>query len=253
MQSMCSLTVIVRLRRRFGSASTPYVARAAGSRGTGTARASRAAGRGRGRRRAPRARSRGACTSTRPYGIADERRAVERDRALGADAVRHDHERAVRDAVGADHLLPERLGVEVGMVGLGADRGGVHDHVGAEQRVRPRDLGEPLVPTGREAEARVVEIDDREAGVAGPEVAVLVVARGDRQVQLARARDERAVGRDDDRGVVAERVGRRRLAVRRATRARTRRSRPRARPRTRASGRRAAARARRPRLPGRRA
>ena len=31
----------------------------------------------------------------------------------------------------ADHLLPERLGVEVGMVGLGADRGRVDDHLGA--------------------------------------------------------------------------------------------------------------------------
>ena len=34
-----------------------------------------------------------------PVRVADERRAVERDRPLGADAVRHDHERAVRDPV----------------------------------------------------------------------------------------------------------------------------------------------------------
>ena len=158
--------------------------------------------------------------------IADERRAVERHRALGADAVGHDHEGAVRDAVGADHLLPQRLGVEVGMIGLGADRGGVHDHVGAEQRVRPRHLREPLVPARREAEPRVGEVDHREPGVARPEVAILVVARGDRQVDLARARDERAVGRDDDRGVVARRLLRASSArVRTATRARTRRSR----------------------------
>ena len=103
-----------------------------------------------------------------------------------------------------DHLLPERLGVEAGMVGLGADRGRVDDHVGTRERVRARELGEPLVPARREAELRVAERDDGIAGVAGPEVAVLVVARGDRDVQLARARDERAAGRDDDRGVEAE-------------------------------------------------
>ena len=59
-----------------------------------------------------------------------------------------------------------------------------------------RDLGKPLVPAGREAEARAGEVDHREARVAGPEVAVLVVAHGHGQVHLARARDERAVGRD---------------------------------------------------------
>ena len=41
---------------------------------------------------------------------------------------------------------------------------------------------------------------------ARPEVAVLVVAGRDRDVQLARARDERPVGRDADRGVVAAAV-----------------------------------------------
>ena len=60
-------------------------------------------------------------------GVGDERRAVERERPLGADAVDGDHERAVGDPVADDHLLPQRLGVELGVVGLGADRGRVDD------------------------------------------------------------------------------------------------------------------------------
>ena len=148
--------------------------------------------------------ARGACTSTAPVRIADERAAVERDGTLGADAVGHHHERAVGDPVGADHLLPERLGVELRVVGLGADRGGIDDHLGALERVQARDLGEPLVPTGREADRRARHLRHRVAGVADAEVLVLVVARGDGQVHLARARDERTIGRDDDRGVVTE-------------------------------------------------
>ena len=57
--------------------------------------------------------------------------------------------------------------------------------------------------------------DDREgvvAGGPGPEVLVLVVARRDRDVQLARAGDEIAVGGDDDRRVVAR--ARRRASAR---------------------------------------
>ena len=78
------------------------------------------------------------------------------------------------------------------------------------------------------------DVDHREAGVAGAEPAVLEVALGDRDVHLAGPGDERAVGRDADRGVEAEagdrRLGRR--APRRATRARRHRSRRRTPPRT---------------------
>ena len=79
-------------------------------------------------------------------------RAVEGDEALGAVAVGHDHEQAVGDAVADDDLLPQRLGVEVGVVGLGADGGRVDEHLGAAEGVEPRDLGEPLVPAGRQPE-----------------------------------------------------------------------------------------------------
>ena len=69
--------------------------------------------------------SRGAWTRIAAVRVGDERGAVEGDGALGAEAVGHDHEQAVGDAVADDDLLPQRLGVEVGVVGLGADRGRV--------------------------------------------------------------------------------------------------------------------------------
>ena len=162
-------------------------------------------------------------------------------RRLLADAVHGDHEGAVGDPVGDDHPLPERLGVEVGVVGLGADRGRVDQHLGAGEAVGAGDLREPLVPAGRQPELRLAEGDQREgarAGRAGPEVVVLVVAGGDRDVELAGAADQLAVGGDDDRGVVAEPVRRRRPA-RRARRGRGRRSPPPSRRRTGGSARRA--------------
>ena len=121
-----------------------------------------------------------------------------------------------------DHLLPQRLGVELRVVGLGADRGRVHQHVGARQRVRPRELGEPLVPAGREADLARADLDHRKAGVAGREAQVLEIAgeRGD--MQLAGAGEQAAVRRHADRGVEAEV---RRRPIRTARHARRRRSR----------------------------
>ena len=86
---------------------------------------------------------------------------------LGADAVHGHHEGAVGDALAHDHLLPQRLGIERRMVGLGADGGGVDEDLGAGQRVGPAQLGEPLVPAGGEAEGGLVDGDRREAAVAG--------------------------------------------------------------------------------------
>ena len=85
-----------------------------------------------------------------------------------------------------------------------------------------RELGEPLVPAGREAEAGCHRVHHRvrRPRPAGPaDLNVLVVARGHGDVQLARARRQRAVGREHHCGVEAQAV----LAVgalRRVTRAR---------------------------------
>ena len=84
-----------------------------------------------------------------------------------ADAVDRDHEDAVGDPVADDHLLPERLGVEPGVVGLGADRRRVDEDLGALEAVGAGDLGEPLVPAGRQAERGLAEADDRVGVVAG--------------------------------------------------------------------------------------
>src|SRR4051794_22146782 len=112
------------------------------------------------------------------------------------------------------------------MVGLGADRGRVDEDLGSLEAVGAGDLGEPLVPAGRQAKPHLFsncikfwgswagnlmqfEGDQWEGvGVAGPraEVAVLVVAGGDGDVELAGAREELAGRRDDDGGVEAEAV-----------------------------------------------
>ncbi len=153
--------------------------------------------------------SRGARARTRPYGSENEGASVEGQRRLLSEAVDGDHEGAVGDSVSDDDLLPERLGVEVGVIGLGADRGWIDEYFGPSEAVGAGDLGEPLVPAGRQAQLGLAEGEDREgirAGRAGPEVAVLVVAGGDRDVELAGAGDELAVGSDDDRGVEPEPV-----------------------------------------------
>ena len=92
------------------------------------------------------------------------------------------------------------------MVGLGADRRRIHEHVRAAQRVDARELWKPLVPARRQAEFRRADINDREdvsvAGT-GSEVTVLVVSGRHRDVQLARRSDQAAVGCHDNRRVVA--------------------------------------------------
>ncbi len=117
------------------------------------------------------------------------------------------------------------------MVGLRADRRRIDQHVGSRQRIGAGELWEPLIPAGRQAELRglssatgqrtggrgtsaligIFQAHDREwiafaACGALAEVLVLVVAGGDRDVQLAGALHERAVRRDEDRGVEAEPV-----------------------------------------------
>ncbi len=135
--------------------------------------------------------------------------AARRLHGLRTDAVHRDHERPVGDPVAHDDLLPERLGVEVGMGGLRSDGGRIYEHLGSRERVRTRKFGEPLVPARREAELCLRELRHRERVFrcrALSEVPVLEVALGDRYVELAGARDELSVGGRDDRGVEAQSV-----------------------------------------------
>ena len=187
--------------------------------------------------------------------VGDERRAVEGERRLVADAVDGDHERGVGDPVGHDDLLPQRLRCRTaGSSGSEPMAVGIDEHLGAGQRVGPGQLGEPLVPARREAEGGTGDGDDRVAGGAGPEVVVLVVAAALGDVELAGAGHQGAVGGDADGGVEPQpRRRRRHRAPRTARRGRRRRSRRPARRRTRGWARRAAARGGRRRRSGRRA
>ena len=100
----------------------------------------------------------------------------------------------------ADHLPPQRLGVEPRFIARIRSRW-VHEDFRIVQCVR--DLG-TTVPARREpGDPR---LDDGVATVAVLEVAVLVVAGGHREMGLARAGQQRAVWRDADRGVEAQRV-----------------------------------------------
>ena len=100
------------------------------------------------------------------------------------------------------------------MIGFGSDRSGVHERLGARERERARRLREPLIPARREPEHRRVDRRDRPTGIPGPEPCVLVVSGSHREMRLARAGDDPAVGRDDERGVVAEAAIVRRLVAR---------------------------------------
>ena len=95
------------------------------------------------------------------------------------------------------HALPGVARVVVRHRRVAADGGRVQQHLGALQRHAPRALREPLVPADADADARVGGVPDAEAGVAGREVVLLLVAAGVGDVALAVDAEERAVGVDD--------------------------------------------------------
>jgi hypothetical protein len=100
---------------------------------------------------------------------------------------RNDHEKTVRDAVANDHLLPERLGIEVRMVGLRTDGRRIRHDVRDAERIRARDLRKPLVPAGRQAEAGAIEPVEPVDGIGNiggsrSEIGVLVVPGRHREV-----------------------------------------------------------------------
>ena len=104
---------------------------------------------------------------------------------LGTNAVDRNHERGVGDAIAHDDVLPQRLGVEVRMMGLTSNRRGIHQHFGPGQRVGPCQFGEPLVPAGGEAECHITNGHHRKSPIALREEQVLGVSLGHGDVQLA--------------------------------------------------------------------
>src|SRR5690606_16642382 len=112
--------------------------------------------------------------------IGYERGAVEGDVVavllLGADAVAGDQRHQVGAGVALLDALPVVARGDVRVMWLAADGGGVEQQFGAHQRHAARGLGEPLVPADRHADLRVAGVPDLEAGVAGVEIVLLVVA-----------------------------------------------------------------------------
>ena len=99
-------------------------------------------------------------------------------------AVDGDHEGPVCDAVGDDHSLPERLGVEVGMIGLRPDGRRVDQYAApASEYARATSGNHWSQQVGKPNRRRRFQGSER-IGSAGPgyEIAVLVVAGGERDM-----------------------------------------------------------------------
>jgi len=147
-------------------------------------------------------------------GIADEGCAPEfeasLERAFEADSVGSRHVDSAGDGVGAHHCAP---GVVLGFSvlrffgGVPADGGGVEDYIGARHGGEARGFGIPLVPADQGGDASEFCVEGAEAEVARGEVEFFEEERIVGDVHLAIETEERAIGVDDDGGVVVEAGG----------------------------------------------
>ncbi len=132
--------------------------------------------------------------------VGDEGGAVEPLAAAGivfpgleASAIGAHHRDHVGDRVALHGAAPRQGGVQVGIVRLGADGGGVEQHLGAHQGHGPGGFRIPLVPADADAQATEAAVPDLEAGVAGAEIVLLHIARPVGDVAFAVEAHERAV------------------------------------------------------------
>ena len=141
--------------------------------------------------------------------VGDEAGAVEHLTAAGvalrslleADAVGADHGDDVRHRMALHGAPPRVAGVEAGVVRLRTDGGRIEQHLGPHQRHGPRGLGVPLVPADADAQAAEAAVPDAEAGVAGAEIVLFLVARPVGDVAFAIEAHQRAVGVDHHQAV----------------------------------------------------
>src|ERR1700694_2062576 len=103
--------------------------------------------------------------------------------------------------------LPVSARADARILWCRADRGGVEQHLGAQQRHGARRFRKPLVPADRYAELGVARVEHLETGIARREIELLVVSRTFRYMRLAVASEHRPVGIDDDDGIVECVVG----------------------------------------------
>ena len=103
----------------------------------------------------------------------------------------------------ADHrAAPHAAGVEIGVIGLGPDGGGIEQHLGAFQRHDPCTFGIPLVPADPHADARAEHVPHLEAVIPGPEIVLFLVTRPVGDMALAIGPHDFAVGPDHRQRVV---------------------------------------------------
>lgn len=101
---------------------------------------------------------------------------------------------------------PARRGVRAVIMGFRADGGGVEQHLRAHQRHGTRGFGEPLVPANANAHAAEHGIPYLEAGIAGPEVILLLIAGAIGDMALAVGAKCLAVRVQHDQRVVIARA-----------------------------------------------
>ncbi len=123
------------------------------------------------------------------------------------DAVRRADVAAVRHGVAALNQLPRlvlRLPVLLLLRRMPADGGRIEQDLRALQRREARALGKPLVPADQHADRALRGVPRAEPRVTRREVELLVEERVVGDVHLAIDAHDRAVGFDDDGGVVIE-------------------------------------------------
>ena len=133
--------------------------------------------------------------------VGDEAVAVELLAVLGADPVGGDHRHAVRHRMALHRAAPHPAGVEVRVVGFGADRGGIEQHFGPHQRHRPARIRDTTGPSrSRRRSGAAEHVPDLEAIVAGAEIVLLLIARPIGDVALAVGAQDLAVRRRSSPG-----------------------------------------------------
>ena len=109
--------------------------------------------------------------------VADEAVAIECLALFLADAVGRDHGHAVGHRMADHRAAPHAAGVEVRIIGFGADRGRIEQHLRAHQRHAAGRFRIPLVPADADADRAVAGVPHLEAAIAGAEIIFFLIAR----------------------------------------------------------------------------
>ena len=112
---------------------------------------------------------------------------------LHADAVCGDDGDGIGNGVALHRPLPLQMRVEGRVLRLGADRGGIEQDFRTLQHHAARGFGIPLVPANADADSAVLGAPHLEAGIAGPEIIFLQIARPVGDMALAIDAKDRAV------------------------------------------------------------